>query len=79
MRSALLDEMCSITGRELRFLPVCETLCGSNKDKEAGFRVLKHGALPKFRLIPPETTVIRLRLSHARREVQDLAELLSNT
>jgi len=30
-------------------------------------------------LIPPETTVIRLRLSHARREVQDLAELLSNT
>ena len=34
---------------------------------------------PKFRLIPPETTAIRLRLSHARRELFGLATLLSNT
>ncbi len=33
----------------------------------------------KFRLILPEITVIRVRFSHARREGQALAELLSNT
>ena len=33
----------------------------------------------QFRLIPPEITVIRIRLSHARRESSGLAVLLSNT
>ena len=36
-------------------------------------------ALNQFWLIPPENTAIRVRLSHASREVQDLGVLLSNT
>jgi hypothetical protein len=34
---------------------------------------------PQFWLILPEVTVIRVRLSHARRESSGLAALLSNT
>ncbi len=39
----------------------------------------RYSVYRQFRLILTEVTVIRFRLSHARREISGLAELLSNT